>query len=100
MKETFTMSGRIDGIAHTITWTDGEFEDPSHRIESKIRLGVWVGATPTGPSFPAASRPAFKAIITALSVFDVGVQIEPQEWVNSVVEAAMDYGDDPPGTVY
>ena len=79
----FTVIGPIDGVVQTLGWVEGrgfsDEETAGQAARRAVRLRDEVCATPTGPCYLAADKPAHVAFLTALSVFDrphTGVRYE------------------------
>lgn len=67
---TFMITGSVDGVARTIAWEDGIFNDPSGAIDRILRTGRSVALTPTGPFYAPGPLPIETAVVTALAAFD------------------------------
>lgn len=76
---TFTVTGIRSGEPLSLTWTDGEFDDPFGRTEILISTKQQVCATVMGPCYAAAKMPATVALLTAVAAMDEVTAIEGAE---------------------
>ncbi|MBX6370533.1 MAG: hypothetical protein IRZ04_21390 [Rhodospirillales bacterium] len=76
---TFTITGTIDGLPATLSWTNGVFDGDDRavaRAQALVELDELLWRTPTGPAFRADVTPAWVALLTGLEVFDQGREAE------------------------